>query len=107
MSFDTEFGSDYAIEESVSRWFVALGFEDSSWHNDICPSYTLTVRGKRKLLVFVDAHDENERECGPGPRFSVHYYDRNEEQRDTKEFQNFEDLAFEMVRITNIHGRTK
>jgi hypothetical protein len=44
---------------------MPVGFVDSSWHNDACPSFT-----KGDLTVFVDYADSAMRECGPdAPRF--------------------------------------
>lgn len=46
------------------------GFEDTSWHNDICPSYTSDKLG---LSIFIDYPKVEDREFGgEAKRFSVH-----------------------------------
>ncbi len=46
---------------------IPVGFDDSSWHNDACPSFT-----KGDLTLFVDYAEPTMRECGPdAPRFAL------------------------------------
>ena len=43
-------------------------WEESSWHNDACPSFTASAD---RLHVFVDYADPAAREFRDGPRFNV------------------------------------
>jgi len=54
--------------------FPALpgGFEDSSWHNDVCPSIT---NEKAQLHIFVDYPEAKDRECKGMKRYSVNRLD--------------------------------
>lgn len=46
---------------------LPVGFEDTSWHNDACPSFTSDGRG---LTIFINYTDPAKREVG-WPRFSL------------------------------------
>ena len=50
---------------------VLQGFEDSSWHNDVCPSLLNDAKG---LVVFCDYADAERRECG-GYQFTLSQFD--------------------------------
>jgi len=93
--FAEEFGPEYAVEAEIVEWFEANGWDDSSWHNNICPSFGLEYPGTRGDLlfeVFVDALDPEEREAGPGPRFSVHIFDEDGERESGPDFDTFEEV---------------
>ena len=47
---------------------IPAGFEDSSWHNDVCPSF---LNIKRQLQIFIDYADPAEREFPKSKRFRV------------------------------------
>lgn len=49
---------------------IPAGFEDSSWHNDSCPSWHHEGLG---LSIYIDYVDPSQRECQhpEGPRFSL------------------------------------
>lgn len=53
---------------------IPAGFADSSWHNDVCPSYEKPVRPGVWLKVWVDYADADLREIG-GPRFALQLCD--------------------------------
>ena len=105
--FADEFGSEYAVESEIVEWFAANGWEDSSWHNNICPSWSLEYLGTRGDLlaeVFVDAIDPAERECGPedGPRFSVHIFDEDGElSEDCPDFDTFEQVKARIAELVS------
>ena len=40
------------------------GFEDTSWHNDVCPSFEKYLAQELSLRVWVDHPDANQREDG-------------------------------------------
>lgn len=47
---------------------IPAGFQDVSWVNDSCPSFLNEAAG---LIIFVDYHDEEDREQAGEPRFSL------------------------------------
>lgn len=47
---------------------IPEGFVDSSWHNDLCPSFTNRELG---LLLYIDHMDPKEREYDDTKRFSL------------------------------------
>ena len=51
---------------------IPSGFTDSSWHNDICPSF---YDEARKLRLFINYLDPEEREL-PFKRFIVDRFDQ-------------------------------
>ena len=40
------------------------GFEDTSWHNDACPSLTYKLKADYELRLYVDYDDPERRETG-------------------------------------------
>jgi hypothetical protein len=71
MTFHPEF-PDYPTADLPA---LPEGFVDSSWHNDVAPSY---LHGASGLQVFMDYRDEAKRECAGTPRFSVIRIDQND-----------------------------
>lgn len=71
MSFQTEF-PDFPAADMPA---IPAGFEDTSWHNDSCPSLTSDEIG---LTIWIDYLDPALREyqdnqgAAQYPRFSVH-----------------------------------
>jgi len=79
MSFREEFGPEYAIPADVLNVLLALGWEDTSWHNDVCPTFE---RPSVAMRLWCDAERLADREMGTlRPRFVL-------EQRD---WQNYFD----------------
>lgn len=72
MTYATEFpdmANDTACAVMAGR---ADAWEDTSWHNDVCPSFTCDV-----FRLWVDHEDTAQREVGPdGPRFVMMDEDR-------------------------------
>lgn len=64
--FQMEF-DDYPVEDMPT---MPEGFEDHSWHNDVCPSFEHPGRGIR---VWTDYRDPGLREFPEGSRFGVHF----------------------------------
>jgi hypothetical protein len=62
---------------------IPSGWEDSSWHNDICPSFRVRLDEAYALRIAVDFKDPNEREHSHGHRFSLDLYDKDEEWQET------------------------
>lgn len=65
MTFETEF-PDYPAGTMPS---IPAGFEDISWHNDVCPSFEHKAHG---LRLFVDYPDDSMRELPGGERFTLY-----------------------------------
>lgn len=63
-NWQTEF-PDYPATEMVG---VPAGFTDTSWHNDVCPSFTSDVLG---MTIWVDFPHADDREYPDYPRFRV------------------------------------
>lgn len=101
MSFDTEFGNEYTVEPEFVKWFTDHGFIDASWHNNICPSFTLQQSETDDYIVevFVDAQKPMEREAGPGPRFSVHWYDEHGDRAEDFDFPTFAQVQAHFLRV--------
>ena len=55
---------------------IPAGWEDSSWHNDVCPSFTIGDTAGAFLHVFVDYQNPDERELGDF-RFCVSAVDKD------------------------------
>jgi len=76
--FDTEFGTDYQLDQQQVLKLLELGFEDTSWHNDICPSFSLEYGDDdcdRTVRIWFDAPKPEDREFGPDAKqFAVMTY---------------------------------
>jgi hypothetical protein len=55
---------------------IPEGFEDTSWGNDCCPSFSRTV-GKFTLTIWVDFADRDQREYPGADRFGLYREDHN------------------------------
>lgn len=87
---------DFPVMPEAAR-LEQHGFEDSSWHNDMCPSWTRVIRTDSEGLddlqirVWMEHPDRNEREMGPeAPRFIVVVFDRDDEYGALIETEDFE-----------------
>lgn len=87
--FDSEFGSDYQLDQGQVLDLIDNGFVDNSWHNDICPSFDLAYGDDdcdRTVRVWFDAPNPEDREVGPDSlQFSVCAYSDG--------FDNYEELV--------------
>lgn len=52
---------------------IPAGWDESSWHNDVCPSF---LARDERLLIFVDYDDAEAREWPESFRFSVSHIDK-------------------------------
>jgi hypothetical protein len=43
---------------------IPEGFVDSSWHNNVCPSFERKLNDTHSITLWVNYLDENRRECG-------------------------------------------
>ena len=66
-----------AIESDIIFMLCSFGFADSSFGNDVCPSFSRDVLHRDALVgtlqVFVDAADPAQREVEGARRFLVHW----------------------------------
>lgn len=67
MTYQTEFNTfdDTPTAEALK----ALGFEDVSWHNDICPHF---LHPTARLSAWIDFLDAGEREFPESPRLTLY-----------------------------------
>ena len=72
MTWQQEFGADFDVPEII-RQLCRLGvLVDTSWHNDICPSFALNDGNDGQLLgLWCDHPATKEREMPEWPRFRV------------------------------------
>ena len=68
MSFKEEF-PDFDPADMPA---IPAGFDDVSWHNDMCPSF---LNERAGLIIFVDYAEPAKREFPECPRFSVATWD--------------------------------
>ena len=85
----TEFGPEFAIETQVLHALEASGFEDDSWHNDICPSFVRACTFHDRpdgtvVKIWVDAADPADREL-ESTRYMVAAYNECEPVTDAYE----------------------
>jgi len=75
MRYTNEFDTEYHPSRAIIEAIECLGFKDNSWHNNVCPSWTLGVDKETDYLggyeLFIDAIDEDLRECCGGSRFTL------------------------------------
>lgn len=66
------FKEQASIDTGLLAYLLARGFEESSYRNDICPSYCLDHNfGERELRVFVDFDNLEDREHNPSRKYTV------------------------------------
>lgn len=78
--------AEYDVEPKALLFLAALGFTDSSWHNDICPSFSHEAA---HLVVWCDAPTESS-------RYSITRLDQDGQHVQEGEpqcFATFEELA--------------
>ncbi len=64
-------------DPEIEKWLLAEGFEDSTWHNDICPSFHHAGKGLRLWIYEAEMADRETRE-GEEPRFELHQWNGDE-----------------------------
>ena len=64
-----EFGSEFKLSDAERILINEAGLDDTSWHNDVCPSWA--PAGEDYPRLWVDASDPTERERADGERFTV------------------------------------
>lgn len=74
MTWKFEHGVDYAVP---AEKIEAAGLVDTSWHNDVCPSFAITLEDPvthdiHDLRLWVE-HTDPERREYEGPRYAINY----------------------------------
>lgn len=92
MSYRTEF-PDYDDE-----LIVPIGWEDSSWHNDACPSIMTEYRTDKWCEIFQDYKDEDMRECPS--RYALYLHDESKGGFDYEVIEGGEDFDY-LLKIAN------
>ncbi len=66
----SEFGPEFSVPVDLLNYLLALGsgWEDTSWHNDSCPTF---VHEELGLRLWVDAEKDADREWNGMSRFAV------------------------------------
>ena len=72
MSYKLEFTKDYHPSKDIIKALEAIGAIDQSWHNDVCPSWSLN--GKR---LFIDCESPKNREFKEMNSFFLTEYDED------------------------------
>lgn len=68
---------------------IPQGWDDTSWHNDSCPSWRNESLG---LQLFADYADRAKRETPNDKRFALHYIDREGSYIREDQFESFADV---------------
>lgn len=80
---------------------IPEGFDDISWHNDVCPSWT---NEKQTLRIWIHPKKREDREWAEGDRFALALYEPEGEGdcwvKDLATSENWEDIL-EAVKIHN------
>ncbi len=57
---------------AIEAGLASLGFVDSTWHNDLCPSLSLETKPDVFVIVWIDYHKAELRDIPEGAEFFVH-----------------------------------
>ncbi len=71
MSYKTEF-PDFVLDVTIPA-----GFEDNSYHNDVCPRFEKQLPDGNYLVIWVDFANPSEREYLNCHRFAVDLHDQD------------------------------
>ena len=77
MSYETEF-PDFILDVEIPA-----GFDDRSWHNDVCPRFEKNLPDGQYLIIWVDYADPKDREYSNCHRFAVDINDHDATYLDT------------------------
>jgi len=86
MTYKTEFPAEYWPSDAEVALLESAGFVDSSWHNNISPSWVLAYDPTSRHIsddcveIYIDAADPAMREIPDAPRFCVMVYRNGEMQ---------------------------
>lgn len=98
-TYATEFSPALAPEAEVINMMQHLGLEDTSWHNNSCPSWSYDFKDKSILTVFVQPLDCTLREFPESVRFQVQHQNPEGDWLEEKDFctDSFTDLLAYLV----------
>lgn len=93
-----EHGAGYDVPEAVTSLVLSGEAEDTSWHNDTCPSFTWPAKADGDALpavvLWVEHPNPERREYEGGRRFAVHIHTEDRgEARVIHETDDAEDAA--------------
>lgn len=77
MTYQTEF-PDFILDVEIPA-----GFDDQSWHNDVCPRFEKNLPDGQYLVIWVDYADPEDREYSNCHRFAVDIHDHDATYLDT------------------------
>lgn len=86
-----EFGGLWDVPATLEVAVLAKGFEDTSWHNDVCPSFRKKVL-HGEWIVYSDNPNPHDRECGAEKRFALVFEPADAEQKVVFESDSVSDL---------------
>ena len=105
--FDGDRAERFAIDAEIIFALCRAGFSDTSWGDDVCPSFSrwlfndpspelgIEFKPTSRLQLFVDAENPADRECGNWTggtqRFFVNHYDLDGELLSYASFSLLED----------------
>ncbi len=93
-----------AIESDIIFMLCSFGFADSSYGNDVCPSFSRDVLHRDTLVgtlqIFVDAADSARREVEGARRFLVHWRNAHDTLVLYASFDSIGDALKECMRFT-------
>jgi hypothetical protein len=91
-----------AIESDIVFLLCSFGFSDSSYGNDVCPSFSREVLHRNTLVgtlqVFVDAANPEQREVAGAERFLVHWINAHDTLVLYASFDSISDALQECMR---------
>lgn len=84
--YQQAFGKDFELGIEVPDYF-----EDASWKNDVCPSFSFEPIKNVRITLWVDYKEADERECG-GTRYTVVQYTNDDQGRQLFETESPETI---------------
>jgi hypothetical protein len=67
--WDEEFGKEWAVSPRIMDLVRRGVLEESSWHNDVSPSFVARLRDGRLLRFWIEHPNESRRESGSPYRY--------------------------------------
>ena len=95
MSWQAEFGKDFDIPDFVEYLVKKDVLEDSSWHNDVAPSFSAVDEDFNGVRLWVDHPFKSERETN-GVRFCVSSQEEGARVGEDLETDDFEEAMREL-----------
>ena len=93
-----EFGSEYAVPNEVQALVDSGVIEDTSWHNDACPTFEAYNEHGYRLRMGVDCPDAEQREFPDAARFNVWLYDEDDNEEYPYSGDNLQDALLAILK---------